>query len=117
MGGNTTPQLRPLASLDVNVAPDARGSLRNKATVSSLTADPDIANNEAVATVMVQPPEKADLRLFKNLDSEEVLAGGTVRYSIRVTNAGPDAATRRHPARHSARRDVSSPAKLPGDAA
>ena len=80
-------------TLDVNVAPDARGSLRNKATVSSLTADPDIANNEAVATVRVQPPEKADLRLFKNLDSEEVLAGGTVRYSIRVTNAGPDAAT------------------------
>ena len=80
-------------TLDVNVAPDARGSLRNKATVSSLTADPDIANNEAVATVRVQPPEKADLRLFKNLESEEFLAGGTVRYSIRVTNAGPDAAT------------------------
>ena len=80
-------------TLDVNVAPDARGSLRNKATVSSLTDDPDMANNEAVATVRVQPPEKADLRLFKNLDSEEVLAGGTVRYSIRVTNAGPDAAT------------------------
>ena len=80
-------------TLDVNVAPDARGSLRNKATVSSLTDDPDMANNEAVATVRVQPPERADLRLSKTLDSEEVLAGGTVRYSIRVTNAGPDAAT------------------------
>ena len=80
-------------TLDVNVAPDARGSLRNKATVSSLTDDPDMANNEAVATVRVQPPERADLRLSKTLDSEEVLAGGTVRYSIRVTNAGPHAAT------------------------
>ena len=80
-------------TLDVNVAPDARGSLRNKATVSSLTDDPDMANNEAVATVRVQPPERADLRLSKNLDSVDVLAGGTVRYSIRVTNAGPDAAT------------------------
>ena len=80
-------------TLDVNVAPDARGSLRNKATVSSLTDDPDMANNEAVATVRVQPPQRADLRISKTLDSEEVLAGGTVRYSVRVTNAGPHAAT------------------------
>ena len=75
------------------MAPDARGSLRNKATVSSLTDDPDMANNEAVATVRVQPPQRADLRISKTLDSEEVLAGGTVRYSVRVTNAGPHAAT------------------------
>ena len=80
-------------TLDVNVAPDARGSLRNKATVSSLTDDPDMANNEAVATVRVQPPPRADLRLSKTLDSEEVLPGGTVMYSIRVTNAGPHLAT------------------------
>lgn len=80
-------------TLDVNVSPDARGSLRNKATVSSLTDDPDMANNEAVATVRVQPPPRADLRISKTLDSEEVLAGETVRYSIRVTNAGPHAAT------------------------
>ena len=80
-------------TLDVNVAPDARGSLRNKATISSLTDDPDMANNEAVATVRVRPPQRADLRISKTLDSEEVLAGGTVRYSVRVTNAGPHAAT------------------------
>ena len=79
--------------LDVYVAPDTRGSLRNKATVSALTDDPDMANNEAVATVRVQPPPRADLRLSKTLDSEEVLPGGMVRYSIRVTNAGPHAAT------------------------
>ena len=80
-------------TLDVNVASDARGSLRNKTTVSSLTDDPDMGNNEAVATVRVQPPPRADLRLSKTLDSEEVLPGGTVRYSIRVTNAGPHLAT------------------------
>ena len=80
-------------TLDVNLAPDARGSLKNKATVVSLTADPDIANNEAVATVRVRPPPRADLRISKTLDSAEVLAGGTARYSIRVTNAGPAAAT------------------------
>ncbi len=80
-------------TIDVNVAHDALGSLENRAAVSSLTDDPDSANNEATAAVIVQPPEKADLILSKTLDGGEVFAGGTVTYTIRVTNAGPNAST------------------------
>ena len=52
--------------------------------------DPDGTNNQSTVTVT---PQIADLSLTKSVNNPSPNVGDTVTYTIRLTNAGPDAAT------------------------
>jgi uncharacterized repeat protein (TIGR01451 family) len=73
----------------VGICPEAAcGSIvSNTATVSSTTIDPVTANGSATATTTVQA--QSDVAVTKNASSASVNAGGTIIYTINVTNAGP----------------------------
>jgi uncharacterized repeat protein (TIGR01451 family) len=82
----TTPQTL-LISARV-VSPDAQ---TNTATItSSDQLDPNPTNNTASA---VETPQKADLVLSKVADNPAPNMGGTIHYTITVSDAGPDTAT------------------------
>ncbi|MFN8168623.1 MAG: hypothetical protein U0S36_07540 [Candidatus Nanopelagicales bacterium] len=70
----------------VVTAPAQGGSLTNTATVSSATADPDLANNTSSVTTGVGA--LADLSITKS-GPATVVAGGSVAYLLAVANAGP----------------------------
>ena len=71
----------------------ATGNLVNDASVASATPDPDPSDNaDSVTTPIVVVASAADLGLAKT-GPASVIAGGTITYTIVVTNAGPDAAT------------------------
>ena len=67
--------------------PPRRGVVTNTATVTSSTPDPDPSQNTASATATVV--RQADLHLDKLADTDPLVAGTTVGYTITVTNAGP----------------------------
>ncbi|WP_353648310.1 LPXTG cell wall anchor domain-containing protein [Nakamurella sp. A5-74] len=68
-------------TLDDDVGP---GALANSASVSTSTADPDLANNQdTVGTVTAT----ADLSVTKTADVPEVRPGGTIVWTIEVSNA------------------------------
>jgi len=63
------------------------------ATVGSVTSDPNASNNSATQISLVQSgSEVADLALTVNDSPDPVLPGGTVTYTISLTNYGPDTA-------------------------
>ncbi|HVR40350.1 MAG TPA: hypothetical protein VMU84_14735, partial [Thermoanaerobaculia bacterium] len=72
------------------VPPNATGSIANTATVSSPTADPNGANNTAVASVNIT--QQADLAINKS-GPATLGTSSTINYSITVTNIGPSDAT------------------------
>jgi uncharacterized repeat protein (TIGR01451 family) len=61
--------------------------ISNSATVSSTTIDPVTANGTSTATTSVQA--QSNLGITKNASSASVNAGGTLIYTLNVTNAGP----------------------------
>lgn len=63
------------------------GSLTNTAVVGSTTPDPNLENNED--TIETPITVSADVAVFKTADSSPAIPGGTFRYTIQVTNAGP----------------------------
>ena len=67
-------------------------SFTNTASATSTTPDPNPTRATDTAVVPVGQPE-ANLQLTKTADPTTVVAGGTVRYTIVVTNAGPSLAT------------------------
>jgi uncharacterized repeat protein (TIGR01451 family) len=70
----------------------ATGSVTNTASASSDTADPVSTNNSASATTTITPSSaSADLAVLKT-GPASADAGGTITYSIAVTNNGPDPA-------------------------
>ncbi len=73
------------------VSPQASGSITNTAFVSSTTPDPNPDNNSSSVTVPVSAAS-ADLSITKTASSETVSPGGTITYTIRVSNLGPDSA-------------------------
>lgn len=73
------------------VSPSATGSIANTASVSSSTADPNTGNNAATASVPIS--SSADLAITKVGSPNPVVAGGTVTYTITVTNHGPSDST------------------------
>ncbi|BDZ41754.1 hypothetical protein GCM10025865_10530 [Paraoerskovia sediminicola] len=83
------------AELTVVAKADAAGTATNTATSDrskALPYDPDLANNEASATVTaVEPP--ADLAVTKTVDRPQVEVGSGVTYTLTVTNLGPGTAT------------------------
>jgi uncharacterized repeat protein (TIGR01451 family) len=70
----------------VVTAPAQATTLTNTASVSSTTADPDPTDNSDTATTTVTA--LADLSVVKT-GPANVVAGGTVTYTLDVSNAGP----------------------------
>ena len=66
-------------------------TLTNLAEVSSRTPDPDGGNNNAAepTTVLQTALNPTDLRIAKSDGPDPVVAGETLTYSLRITNAGP----------------------------
>jgi uncharacterized repeat protein (TIGR01451 family) len=77
-------------TVNANVSVSATGSVSNTATVMAPAglADPSLANNSATDTTTVLPPQ-ADLGITKTDGLASVVAGGSVRYTIVASNAGP----------------------------
>ena len=96
--GQTVSCSRPvIAAKDVvritvtgTVDSNATGSLRNVATATTDTPDPNTANNTAEVTADIT--QSADLRIRKEAP-QRVVAGSTIEYRVIVANAGPSDAT------------------------
>jgi uncharacterized repeat protein (TIGR01451 family) len=71
--------------------PPIGGSITTSARVTSGSADPDPSNDDTSATTLVLTP--ADLAIAITGAPDPVAAGGTLTYTITVTNAGPGIAT------------------------
>jgi uncharacterized repeat protein (TIGR01451 family) len=63
-------------------------TIRNTATVSSSTADPDPTNNTAIEMTLVRAADP-DLAVTMSGSPDPVAAGGNITYAITVHNAGP----------------------------
>lgn len=74
----------------------AGSSVVNRATVSSSLPDPDPSNDTASQAIAVTaagaPQPDTDLVVDKTVAGDAVQVGGTVGYTIRVTNRGPQVA-------------------------
>ncbi|HZI67739.1 MAG TPA: IPT/TIG domain-containing protein [Thermoanaerobaculia bacterium] len=80
-------------SLVVNVNAAAGSSVSNTASVSSQTADSNLANNSATATTSVTTTASTDLSITKTDSPDPVLSGNNLTYTITVDNIGPNNAT------------------------
>jgi uncharacterized repeat protein (TIGR01451 family)/uncharacterized repeat protein (TIGR02543 family) len=81
------------ATVDISVtAPMAVGQISNSASVNAAEADPDNTNNSATETTDVIAPG-ADLSLSIFDDPDPAPTGGTVEYTVTVSNHGPDGAS------------------------
>ncbi|MDY7076378.1 MAG: LamG-like jellyroll fold domain-containing protein, partial [Chloroflexota bacterium] len=72
-------------------APVTVGQITNVVTVTTVTPDPDPVNN--VATEITQVSAEADLALAKFAWPDQILTGGSLTYTLVVTNHGPDIAS------------------------
>ena len=79
------------ASISVKVTPQNATTITNTANVTSLTPDPNAANNGATAQTTVDPV--ANLSLTKSDSPDPVLVGQQLTYTLGVGNAGPASAT------------------------
>jgi uncharacterized repeat protein (TIGR01451 family) len=91
----------------VNVKPNVAGVLKNVATVTSAQPDPKPGNDAGASTVHVTRPvvapgtppsaaprsqPRSDLAIVKRASLKTAYPGQRIRYTLRVSNAGPDAA-------------------------
>jgi len=81
-------------TIDVQVNPGIQGVvIPNCAPASSDTSDPNLNNNQSCMNTIVDLPRPPSAILKVAKDAPATLpAGGTARYSVTVTNNGPDAA-------------------------
>lgn len=86
--GASAPVITVTYDLDSDAAPDT--TLRNGASVSGRTYDPNPENDDAEASTGIDT--SADLGVAKTLSSRELVAGEPVSYALRVSNAGPSTA-------------------------
>jgi uncharacterized repeat protein (TIGR01451 family) len=79
-------------SVAVSVSPEAvvGSTITNSVTVSETGTDPNLANNTATASVLVQG---ADLSMTQVASATAIAPGATITYTETVTNNGPNAAT------------------------
>ena len=85
------------ASFDVivQVAPGYTGNgsdISNTASVTATTVDPAPANDTSTAGAPTIDTAQADLTVAKNVDPTPVPPGGTIGYSVLITNLGPSTA-------------------------
>lgn len=84
------------ATITITVTPNTVGTIYNSASVTATENDPNNANNTtpSVSTTVNPPPTiDADLSISKTGSPNPVTAGGTLTYTISVSNAGPNPAT------------------------
>jgi uncharacterized repeat protein (TIGR01451 family) len=76
-------------------APASGGVITNTAIVTSITADPNPANNTDTEQTTVNPPGvvQADLSIAQVDTPDPVSAGSVLTYTLSITNHGPDPAT------------------------
>jgi uncharacterized repeat protein (TIGR01451 family) len=79
------------ANVTITLTPTATGSFDYTVTADATPNDAPLTNNSAIVTTDVVPA--ADLGLVATTSENPVLAGGTLTYSLAVTNAGPSDAT------------------------
>lgn len=73
------------------VSAGATGSIVNTAIVGSSTPDPDPSDNQSAVTTPIEVvADSADLRIQKT-GPATAIAGGTIVYTLTVSNLGPDA--------------------------
>ncbi|MEP7043596.1 MAG: hypothetical protein ABI843_11070 [Dokdonella sp.] len=77
-------------SATYTVPPNASGAITNTATATSPTPDPTPGDNSSSVTTAIGAV--ADLAIVKTAPAS-VIAGGTISYSIVVSNAGPSDVT------------------------
>ena len=74
----------------------AQGTIANTASVSSAVSDPAGSNNSASVSTQVQGGGgggSAELSITKTASPSPVTSGGTLTYTLTVTNHGPNSAT------------------------
>jgi len=83
-----------LVQVSATIASDATGRIVNEATVWGNQGDPNESNDTATSIVHVTPGTGpvSDLVLTKHVDRQTALQGQRLRYTITVTNRGPDTA-------------------------
>jgi uncharacterized repeat protein (TIGR01451 family) len=81
------------ATITIVVTTNASGSVINDASLTSITFDPNGANNAATLSIPVSPPPSADLMASKTVSNTSPNEGTVIIYSITVTNNGPNNAT------------------------
>jgi uncharacterized repeat protein (TIGR01451 family) len=94
----TNPSVAPGAgtfavAVKVNAGTPHGTAINDTATVSSTTADPNLANNTATAADVVALATDADLVTSNSAAPTSVAAGSNVTYTQSVTNLGPAATT------------------------
>src|SRR5262249_20015359 len=79
------------AVLTIQAKVNSSSAQFNRAQVSAADQfDPNTGNNRADA---LEVPQQADLAVLKSVDNPKPNVLDTIHYTIKVTNAGPDAAT------------------------
>ncbi|WP_106815001.1 DUF7507 domain-containing protein [Microbacterium timonense] len=84
--GTLAPGATAVVDVVATIAPGADGVVQNSASVTSSTSDPDPRNN--VDSTSFNPTVIADLELTKGASATQVAAGGTLTYTLGVTNHG-----------------------------
>lgn len=75
-------------TIAIDVTPNSAGTIYNSASVSGTTSDPDNSNNTtpSISTTVNAPVSNADLSITKSADFDPVTVGGTLTYTLTVTN-------------------------------
>ena len=69
------------------------GPISNTATAESATSDPNSGNSGGTSSGVIAGPAAADIEVTKTTTATQAVPGGTLNYTITVTNAGPSSAT------------------------
>jgi len=80
-------------TLVVTVDGNASGTISNTAGVSAAQTDSTPGNSSATASPVTVNAASADLSLAKTTNATQAVIGGTITYTITLTNNGPDAAS------------------------
>ena len=79
------------ATIVASVDTGADGLLTNTATITTDTGETDTSNNSDSADVTATP--RAEITVTKSVDNTETQVGGTLVYTVTVSNSGPSPAT------------------------
>ena len=99
ISGNTvtvhigTMQPNDRVQITISVLPTVTDAFQNTASITGdgTVPDPNLGNNTATAITTVEPA--ADLGITKTASADASIVGGTLTYTVTVTNYGPSAAS------------------------